>query len=176
MRYFIAAVIAILPLTAQDIKFPASLDKLAEKAENVVDVTLGPSVLGIAGQFLSQKGDEAGAKKVIQGLKGIYVRSYEFSSPGQYSDSDVEEVRKQLNPKEWEKVVSVREKKGDNVEIYLKKEGDKTAGLTILAAEPEELTIVHIVGSINVEDIAKLGGTLGIPNVNMGPVKQPREN
>jgi len=155
----------------QDIKFPASLEKLADKAEEVTDITLDANTLGFASSFLSDKTkDEKAAKDLVKGLKGIYIRSYEFEEEGAYSMADLGEIRSQLKPPEWVSIVSVRSKKdGENTQIYLKKQEGKIVGLTILAAEPTELTIVHIVGSIKPEDLAKLGGNFGIPNISMGP-------
>ena len=168
--------LAAAPLCAQQIQFPASFADLAEKAEEVVEITLDASMLGLAGNFLSAKeGEEAEAKKLIEGLKSITVRSFEFANEGEYSDADLDEIRAQLSPPEWAKIVSVREKSGDNSEIFLKKQGDQVAGLTVLAAEPKELTVVHIDGLINLEDIAKLGGKFGIPNMNLGPAEKPEQ-
>ena len=156
----------------QDIKFPASLEKLADKAEEVVDITLDASTLGFASSFLSDKTkDEKAAKELVKGLSGIYIRSYQFEEEGAYSMDDLVEIRSQLKAPEWVPIVSVRSKKkgGDNAQIYLKKREGKIVGMTILAAEPTELTIVHIVGSIKPEDLVKLGGNFGIPNISMGP-------
>ena len=43
---------------AQDIQFPASFDKLADKAEEVVNLTLNADMLGFASNFLSEKSSE----------------------------------------------------------------------------------------------------------------------
>lgn len=178
MRTLITALILTAAASgAQDIKFPASFDKLAEKAEDVVDVNLDANMLGLASQFLSeQKTEERQAKGIVQGLKGIYVRSFEFSQEGQYTQADLDEIRAQLRPPEWVSIVNVRSKKeGEKAQIYIKKEGDKVAGLTILAAEPKNLTIVHIVGTINPSDLAKFSGSFGIPNIQMGPAEKEEE-
>ena len=175
MKELIASLILAVPLWAQEIKFPANFSKLADKAEDVVDVTLDTSMLGLAGRFLSsEKDDEATAKRIIGGLKGIYIRSFEFSQPGQYSDADVEDIRQQLRSPEWVRVLTVRSKKknSDNAEIFLKKEGDRVSGLTLLASEPTKLTVVHILGSISVEDLGKLEGNFGIPRVKVTPEKE----
>ncbi len=157
---------------AQDIQFPASFDKLAEKAEEVVNLTLNADMLGFAGKFLSEKSsEEKAAKEIAKELKGIYIRSFEFAEEGDYSDADIEEIRSQLKPPEWIAIVNVRSKKngGENSQIYIRKHNGKITGLTILAAEPKELTIVHIIGELSAEDFSKLSGKFGIPNVHMGP-------
>ncbi len=153
-----------LPVWAQEIKMPVNLDKLAEHATETVDVTLDASMLQLASKFLSKDDpDEAHVKQLVSRLKGVYVRSFEFDKEGQYSKSDVDALRAQLKGPNWTRIVGVRSTKGDNSEIYLKKNGDQIAGLVVLAAEPKELTIVHIDGPIDPQELSELGGHMGIP-------------
>jgi hypothetical protein len=49
------------------------------------------------------------------------------------------------------------------VQIYGWREGNQSGGLAILVAEPRELTIVNIVGSIDIDRLAELEGQFGIP-------------
>src|ERR1035437_12832 len=92
----------LMPLWAQEIKLPANFEKLAAKADETVDVSLGGSMLRLAGRFLSDKDeDSARAKKVLSGLQSITVKSFEFSSEGQYDKSDVDAVRAQVQGPQW---------------------------------------------------------------------------
>jgi hypothetical protein len=159
---------AMMPLAAQDIKIPPSLDRLADKASEVVDVTMDSSMLQMASKFLSDKdADQAQAKKIVSGLKGIYVKSFEFENAGEYNMADVEAIRSQLRGPGWSRIVGVKSKKsGDNAEVYLRNENGKITGLTVIATEPKELTIVNIVGTIDPEQISELGGHFGIPKID----------
>jgi hypothetical protein len=159
--------IAVTPVwAAEDFKLPANLEKLAERAKESVDVTLDQSMLQLASGFLSKNDpDEAQVKKMISKLKGIYVRSFEFDKEGQYSMSDVQAMRAQLKGPNWSRIVGVKSIKGQNTEVYLLKEGDHIGGIVVLDAEPKELTIVHVDGPINPEDLSKLGGHMGIPEL-----------
>ncbi len=171
ISFTLAASLALLG-GPQDIVFPASLDALEEKAEEVVNITLDSNVLGLASGFMSEHDpEEKAAKEVIKGLGGVYVRSYQFAKEGQYSMDDVEAVRSQLKEPEWAPVVNVQSKKpgGENVQIYFRKTNGKIAGITVLAAEPRELTIVHIVGNIDPSQIGKLSGQFGIPDMQVSP-------
>jgi hypothetical protein len=159
---------------ADDVKFPLSFDKLAERATETVDVTLDASMLQLAGQFLSNEDkDEAQAKKLVSKLKGVYVRSFEFDKDGQYSMSDVEALRAQLKAPEWTRIVGVKSNKGENTGIFLHKVGDEIHGLVVIAAEPRELTIVMINGPIKPEELSELGGHMGIPKI--GESKSSKE-
>ena len=168
MRIAIAFVAAMLTSAwAQEIKMPPAFDKLAAKAEESVDVTLDSNMLQLAGKFLSDKdADQAKAKKIISGLKGIYVRSFEFAKEGEYSAADVDAFRAQLQAPTWSRIVGVTSKHGENSEVYFKTSaGSQIGGVVIIAAEPKELTIVSLTGTISVDDLAELGGQFGIPEV-----------
>jgi hypothetical protein len=158
----------LVPLGAQEIKLPASLDRLAAKATEVVDVTMDANLLQLAGRFLSDKNaDDAQVKKLIGGLKGIYVRSFEFEKTGEYQESDVEPLRAQLHTPAWSRIVGVRSQKaGDNSEVFVKTENGKIGGLAILVTAPKQLTVVSIEGTIDPDQLNELGGHFGIPKVD----------
>jgi hypothetical protein len=180
----VCALAGLEPLAAQDIKLPPSIEKLADKASEVVDVTMDSSLLQLALKFLPDKDpDSAKVKKLVSGLKGIYVRSFEFENAGEYQQSDVEAIRVQLKSPAWNRIVTVRSrKKGENAEVYVKTDGgQQISGLMILSAEPKELTIVSISGFIRPEDLQELGGHFGIPGMEAdtprkdGSVKKDEE-
>jgi Domain of unknown function (DUF4252) len=148
------------------------LEKLADKAAEVVDVTLDGPLLQLASKFMSDRrgSDEAAAKDFIQHLKGVYVKSFEFDKEGEYSQADVDVIRKQLRAPLWQRTVEVRSKRdGDNAEIYLMTGGGDGAinGLAILCADPKELTVVNIVGPINLDKLAELDGEMGMPRLGL---------
>jgi hypothetical protein len=60
------------------------------------------------------------------------------------------------------------QRQGENVDVYLKMENNQIGGLAVIAAEPRELTIVNIVGPIDLDALATLGGQLGIPRLDLG--------
>jgi hypothetical protein len=160
----------VLPAWALDnnIKMPVNLDKLAARATESVDVTLDASMLELASKFLSQGDpDQAQVKKLVSKLKGVYVRSFEFDKEGQYSLSDIEALRQQVKAPMSSKIVGVKSLKGENSEVYLQKNGSQIGGLFVIAAEPKELTIVHIDGPIDPEELSQLGGHMGIPKIGI---------
>lgn len=152
-----------LPASAQrlNLDFPG----LADRAEEVVDITLDASMLRMASKFLSDA-DDREVRDVIKGLQGIYVRSYEFAKDGEYDSSLIERVKSQLGAN-WKPLVTVRSKKKDNVNIMANMVGEKVVGLVIIAAEPREFTVVSIEGPIDIERLADLEGQFGIPSVTV---------
>ena len=177
-RELIAFVVFALGSYAQDIKMPVNLDRLAQHATESVDVTLDSSLLQLASGFVSKDDpDEVKVKKLVSKLKSVYVRSFEFDKEGQYSLSDVEAIRSQLRTPVWSRVVGVKSIKGDKAEIYMKKEGNQIGGLVVVDAEPKELTVVHIDGPIDPEELSQLGGHMGIPKFNAKkPTKSQKED
>ena len=160
------------PLAAQEIKLPVNLDKLSAKAVESVDITLDGSMLRLAGRFLSGKDQDGGqtrARNLISGLESISVRSFTFAAAGEYSAADVDAVRAQVQSAPWGRVVGVKNKEGDNVDVYFKDGGEgKLAGIVLIAAEPKELTVVSIAGAIDPSQLGDLGGQFGIPKLDVG--------
>jgi hypothetical protein len=157
--------------TGSACKIPVNLERLAAKAAEVVDVNMDAAMLQFAGNFLNKgKPDEAQIQKLLSNLKGLCVRSFEFDKDGQYTAEDVESLRAQLQAPVWSRMVGVRGKRdGENVDVYLRMEKNSVTGLSVIAAEPKELTFVHIDGLIDPEQLAGLGGQFGIPKVEMSP-------
>jgi len=155
---------------AQDARLEIrNLDRLAGKAAEVVEVSLDEKLLQLAAKFLnSNNPDEAKVKELVSGLKGVYVRVFEFDKPGEYAASDIDALRSQLNSQAWTKIVGVRSKRdGQNVDVHLKYQGNNILGLTIIATEPKELTFVNIVGPIDLEKLSQLEGQFGIPKLEL---------
>jgi hypothetical protein len=177
----IALAAAMLPACAQEmawaqeIKLPVNLDALADKADDAVSVTMDKSMLQLAARFLNDKDDDqADVRKLVAGLDGIYVRSFEFKHEGEYSMADVQAVRSQLQSPAWRRLVGVRSKHGDNVDVYFKDGGNgQLAGIVVIDAEPRELTIVNIIGTLDPERLVDLGGEFGIPRFERS--RTPRE-
>jgi len=165
-----------VPASAQD---PArlllpNLDALAKRAADTVDVTLDSSLLQLAASFMTgDDADEAAVKELIRGLKGIYVKSYEFDADGGYSLADLDGVRAQLGRGSWTRLVSVTSsKERSSSEVYAWMDQGVSNGLAIISAEPRELTIVNIVGRIDLEKLRRLEGQFGIPKVPAGGEKK----
>jgi hypothetical protein len=133
------------------------LNRLADKAKETVDVSVDAAMLKETAGFLAGKGsDTAKLQQMLGGITGIYVKSFEFGAPDVYAESDVDAVRKQVAGPGWSRVVGVRGKQ-ELTEIYFWKERDIPGGLVVISAEPDELTIVNIVGRIDLASLAALG-------------------
>jgi hypothetical protein len=167
MLTLLAAIAIPVTASAQGTRINLDFPDMAAKASETVDVTLDGAMLRLAGKFLSNDPDERAAKEMINGLTGIYVRSYEFDHEGEYDKSLANRIRTQLGPS-WKKIVKVSSKTKEDVDIYADTHGDAITGLLIISAEPKEFTVVNIIGPVDLEKLAGLEGQFGIPNISKG--------
>jgi len=150
---------------------PLDWEKLSANATERVEVTLDGNMLQTVAGFLSSgenDSDNADVKKLLAGLKGVYVHSYTFGRDNAYPKEDLDAARASLKSARWNRIVqSVSHENGENTEIYLKtlSSPEDVPGLVILCAEPRELTVVHIAGKIDPEQVGKLSGKFGIPDL-----------
>jgi ABC-type amino acid transport substrate-binding protein len=152
-------------LWAQQFKF--NLEHLASKASDSFDVSLNTSMLRFAGKFLDSKDpDEARVKKLIVGIEGIYIQSFEFKKEGGYAPGDLDKVRNQLRAPEWSRIVGIKSGgESENIEVWVRNEKGKVTGVAILASEPRQLTVANLVGNVDLESLSDLGGHFGLPKM-----------
>jgi hypothetical protein len=60
---------------------------------------------------------------------------------------------------------------GENVDVFLKMDKEQIAGLVVIAGEATRLTVVNIVGAIDLDQLASLSGNFGIPKLKVEPKK-----
>ncbi|HLM25150.1 MAG TPA: DUF4252 domain-containing protein [Pyrinomonadaceae bacterium] len=163
---------------AQDSRIQtASLDYLAAKASQSVDVNVDERLMRMAAKvFSDQDADERKVKKLVEGLKGIYVRSFEFDTSGQYTAADLESIRTQLRGPGWTRMVNVTSKKDGNLEVYLLFHGEQVNGLAVLHSDEKELTVVNIVGPVDLDKLAELEGQFGVPELGIESQKPKTKN
>ena len=181
LKFASLAMLVMLSTTAtaleQDPRLQTNqLDALAVKASETVDVNLDERLMQLAAKFLSKDEDEQKVKEIVNGLKGIYVRVFEFESEGQYADSDLESVRSQLRNPAWNRIVNVRSRKEGSLEVYLMQTANKITGLALLAVNAKEIAVVNIVGPVDLEKLTQLEGQFGIPNLQIEGTKPKRKN
>lgn len=130
------------------------LNRLAERSKETVDIDVDSAMLKQTAGFLAGKGaDSETVQDLLEDIRGIYVKSFEFTTPGAYSDADIDLIRKQVSGPGWSRVVGVRAKQ-ELTEIYFFRDRDVSGGLVVIAAQARQLTVVNIVGRV---DLASLG-------------------
>ena len=163
---------------AQDSRIQMSgLDHLAAKASQTVDVSIDERLIRIAAKVFSDTdSEEREVKKLLNGLKGVYVKRFEFETDGQFGATEVESIRTQLRGPGWMRMVGVASKKDGNFEVYLLMNGEQVGGLAVLHTDDRELTVVNIVGPVDLDKLARLEGQLGIPELEIVQPKPKTKN
>lgn len=175
---FLLTLAPILSAKAQDSRIQMSgLDHLAAKASQTVDVNIDERLMRLAARVFNDKDeDEREVKKLVAGLKGIYVKSFEFETEGQYTPADIETIRTQLRGPGWTRLVNVTSRKEGIIEVYLLFNGDAVGGLAVLHTDDKELTVVNIVGPVDLDKLAKLEGQLGVPELGIESPKKSKND
>jgi hypothetical protein len=161
-RRLLILLAAVAPLAAQGPRLQINLDHLKAKAKEYVNVNLDGSMLGEARKLVGEATD---------GMEGVYVRVLEFDEKGAYTKEDVEALRKQISGPNWKNIIEVIER-DESTWVSVYSEGGKTGGFAVISAEPRELTVVNIVGNI---DLSRVGKIRGIPHLRMLESMQPKK-
>lgn len=153
----------------------SQLEALAAKASQTVDVNIDERLIQLTWRWLGNSPDEVKIKDIVKGLKGIYVKSFEFEKEGQYSDADLESIQSQLRNTAWSKIVNINSKKDGSVGVYLMQTANLISALAVVASDPKEITVVNIIGNVDLDKLTQLEGQFGIPELGI-EVKPKRKN
>ena len=164
--------LAAITVNAQDaarLRFER-LNGLENKAEEVVEVNIDGKLLDLAKRVMVKVNDPD-AKKIgqaISGLKGIYVRVYNFEKENEYNVADIDEIRSQLNAPGWEKLANVRSKKNNQkIDIFTMFTGDQMSGVAIVVSESKSIAVVNVIGPIDIDLLVEMSGKMSIPKIEI---------
>jgi hypothetical protein len=154
------------------------LDALTNRASNTVDVKLDENLMQVTRKIFSGKDtDDAEIKELLKNVKGIYVKSFSFEKENAYMPAEIDSVMSQLRGGGWSKIVGITSKKeNENVEVYLMMVADQISGLAVVSLNAKEVTVVNIVGPINLEKLSQLEGSFGIPDLDLAKPKAKKDN
>ena len=139
----------LAPAGAQTINF--NFDALAAKAKEKAEITLDGALLSLALEKSPEK-----VKGAAASVTRLTLRHYEFEKPGEYSAADLDAVRKQVSGVPgWSRILSSKEE-NESVDIYVLSQGDKPGAFLLIAAERKELTVIHVVGSIDLASLQEV--------------------
>lgn len=158
-------------VNAQDARLSfEKLDRLEGRAQDVVEVNIDGKLLDLAKRVMVKVNDPDSKKvsQAISGLKGIYVRVYNFANENEYNPADIEEIRAQLRSPGWEKLANVRSKKNNqNIDVFTMFTGDTMSGVAVLISEAKSVALVNVIGPIDIDLLAEMSGKLNIPKIEI---------
>ncbi len=146
------------------------LNGLENKAQDVVEVNIDGKLLDLAKRVMVKVNDPNSKKigQAISGLKGIYVRVYNFKNDNEYNIADVDEIRSQLQSPGWEKLANVRSKKNNQkIDVFTMFTGDVMSGLAVVVSESKSIAVVNVIGPIDIDLLAEMSGKLNIPKIEI---------
>jgi hypothetical protein len=162
---------AILPLALGANVFgealpPGQVDFGSFSASNsgaqFVEVNVTSSLISLAAKFVEK--DQPDVAQVLKGLQLVHVNVIGLDDQNRSDiESRIQNVRKDLAAKGWERIVTVQEKSQD-VGVYLKTQNkDTVQGLVVVVQDGKNQAVfVNVVGDIKPEQLAMLGEKLHI--------------
>jgi hypothetical protein len=156
----------------------AGADKFSHGAKSTTEVNLDRKMLGMAAKFAGSDSDDKEDKddaKLVNKLEFVIVRSYEYEKAGQYNMADVEEFQRRLESGGWSHIVKTRSAT-DSTDVCVKTDDNGAfSELVVIAAEPMELTFVHLKGHMTMDELTKAGAKYGVPQTGTGDDENRRK-
>ncbi len=147
-------------------KHPGYIDfesiEIPTDAEETVEVYVKGPLLKLVAS--ATRNEDPALSEMLSDLLLVRVNTFSID-PGMLKTlrPKMDNIEKNLQKQKWEKIVKVK-KQDEHVNIYLKFDNsDKIVGLVVMAVEADdEAVFVNIVGTIDWNNIAKLGKKFNI--------------
>jgi hypothetical protein len=142
---------------------------MAGKADEVVEVNLEGRSLEQGSKLLAiRRGVSSSVKGLLNGLKGIYRRTYRFGRDKPYEDAELQELHQKMASGGWAALIDVKDhNKREAVTVYSYADGERVGGVTVVSSGPSEVTVVNIVGDVDLEALSELGEQFGVPSMRI---------
>lgn len=149
----------------------------ADVGEQFVEVDVNAALLKLAAAFA--KHEDPAIAELLNRLERVRVNVFGLNDQNRSATLDrINVVRAGLDQQGWVRVVTVREKKGDDVAVFIKQATEDSIHgvvVTVLGADGQAV-LVNIVGDVPLEQIAKLGESLNIEPLRKLVLNHPVES
>jgi hypothetical protein len=116
-----------------------------------VNISIGGALLGFVSALASNEEPEAAA--IFSKLKGVRISVYATGGDTAAALGQVNRVKNLLGAAQWSPVVQVNEE-GEQVQIFMKMDGEVMDGLTLMAVDSEEAVFINVIGQIDPSELA----------------------
>lgn len=173
---FAAAPAAAQYETAAAERIEMRLDGLEQKADEVVTVNLWGKSLEQGKKLLRLRKNVTGpVSRFLSGLQGVYRRTYRFGG-AKPEPEDVQPIYRQLADDGWAPLIETENRKEESaVSVYSYYENQEVAGVTVVSTDPEEVTVVRIMGAVDLETLSDIGKGLGLPMMHVASTELTRK-
>lgn len=142
---------------------PHNIDAVSRHATFRTDFTFDRTMLALANNFI----DDEDTRRVVARLNGISVHCYKFSMPGLYDPASLDAVRLQYRDRGWKHLVTEHANHDPSnpgrTDVWIRFEGTNVAGAVVMLANPTNINLIAINGTLSPLDLLHLRGHFGIP-------------
>lgn len=133
-----------------------------------VEIKVNKSLISMAARITQDSEPEL--SEILGGLNSIRVNVMEY---GESEASEIQKrmgsIRSQLDERQWERVVTVKDDEADVVIYARVKAEEALEGLVVTVIESGNAVLVHVDGRIRPEELARVGERLNLPPLeNLG--------
>jgi hypothetical protein len=157
----------------EDTGFPFELPEIFSEENVSVEINLPRFLLAMVAKATAGETDDDDFSKVIAGLQEIKVRIAEVEEglPKNALD-EIRDAAGSLDRQGWYPLMRVRQE-DESFYIYLWQQGETVNGVVVLFADPTEAGLIHIRGTVDPEELGRLGATLDLPGLSEAIEKHP---
>jgi hypothetical protein len=151
-------------------KYPGYVDlsdiEEFKDSEATVEVFITKPLLSLVAAATSSSEDPS-FSNLLKNLALIRVETFKVQEKEtEKVKKIIQKVSKKLTKEKWSRIVRVKEK-DELVEIYIKPDREKVAGLLVMSLDPDnEAAFVNIVGTIDMDQLGKLSRKFDIPQLD----------
>ncbi len=146
--------------TVQDDPLLAGTEQFAQGSTDVTEVTLDKKMMAMAAQFMDKS--DAEAQRLMRNMEFVNVKSFEYGKEARYRMADLEQFRGRMDGS-WSHVVKQRSET-EATDVWMRAdESGQLSELMVIAAEPKQLTFVHLKGHMTMEELTRAGASYGVP-------------
>jgi len=119
-----------------------------------VNISIGGTLLNFVGAMTEESDPETAA--LFSKLKGVRVSVYGTEDAGAGAALDqVNRVKSTLQSSDWQPVVQVNDE-GEQVQIFMKINGNVMDGLTLMAVDDEEAVFINVIGQLDPKELSQV--------------------
>ena len=118
-----------------------------------VEIAVGQSLLNMVGAFAASEDPETAA--LFKRLQGVRIQVFETPKLSEGALDHVKSVAAQLSGSGWEPVVKVNTE-DEQVRIFMKINGDRVEGITVMAVDEQEAAFINVIGNLNPAELEKV--------------------
>lgn len=166
----LAVAITMITGAASAQRINIDLGSLADRAKSKVEVDLDQNMIQQFGGLAQAQVPEQ-FRPMLANLRSISVRIFEFAEAGQYTSSDLDQVRNQVRGDGWSRLVNIKDGE-DTVEAHVFRPSGEMQGLVLIIGDQKDVVVVAAEGSIDVNNLQAMVKSTIQYQMNNGKSKQ----